>query len=192
MPQARCRGRCIHRPAPRSGLSRRIWWLRKAVCTAAPLLPPVGADAHIGPCRKRPLAKAAAAAEGCLYRVNPSVMVKPCPRVATRSSRPALRSAKASGRPTAAVAYSATGSAPLRASPQGEAWAVAFDEGALADQVSGPMWASAPTTERRRRSGVATSRAADSRPYNGDEGECVRRHLSSVTALRTRDACPYG
>ena len=132
------------------------------------------------------------AAEGCLYRVNPSVMAKPCPRVATWPSRPALRSAKESGCWAAAVAYSATGSAPLRASPQGEAWAAAFDEGALADQASGPMWASAPTRERRRRSGVAARRAADSRPYNGDEGECVRRHLSSVTAPRTRDARPYG
>ena len=114
---------------------------------------------------KRPLAKAAAAAEGCLYRVNPSVMAKPCPRVATRPSRPALRSAKASGCWAAAVAYSATGSAPLRASPQGEAWAAAFDEGALADQASGPMWASAPTRERRRRSDNATRRAANSRSY---------------------------
>ena len=36
-------------------------------------------------------------------------------RVAAKPSRPALRSAKASGCPTAAVACSATGSAPLRA-----------------------------------------------------------------------------
>ena len=44
-----------------------------------------------------------------------------CPRVAAKPSRPALRSAKASGCPTAAVASSAAGGAPLRASPRGEA-----------------------------------------------------------------------
>ena len=44
-----------------------------------------------------------------------------CPRVATKPSRTMLRSAKASGCPTAAVASSAAGGAPLRASPQGEA-----------------------------------------------------------------------
>ena len=123
------------------------------------------------------------AAEGCLYRVNPSVMAKPCPRVATWPSRPALRSAKESGCWAAAVAYSATGSAPLRASPQGEAWGAAFDEGALADQASGPMWASAPTRERRRRSGVAARRAADSRPY-GEIGVGVaqRRKKDAVSS----------
>ena len=116
-------------------------------------------------------------------RHNPSVMAKPCPRVATWPSRPALRSAKESGCWAAAVAYSATGSAPLRASPQGEAWGAAFDEGALADQASGPMWASAPTRERRRRSGVAARRAADSRPY-GEIGVGVaqRRKKDAVSS----------
>ena len=53
----------------------------------------------------------------------PSVRPTACLRVAAKPSRPALRSAKASGCPAAAVAASATGGAPLRASPQGEAWA---------------------------------------------------------------------
>ena len=38
-------------------------------------------------------------------------------------------------------------------SPQGEAWAGVFGGGAFAVQASGPMWASAPTRERRQRSG---------------------------------------
>ena len=45
-------------------------------------------------------------------------MASPCPRVAAKPSRPALRSAKASGCPAAAVASSAAGGAPLRASPK--------------------------------------------------------------------------
>ena len=67
-----------------------------------------------GVCRRR--FRAAAAVR---RHTSPSRFA--CPRVATKPSRPALRSAKASGCPTAAVASSAAGGAPLRASPQGEA-----------------------------------------------------------------------
>ncbi len=40
-----CRGRCLHRPVPRSGLSWRVRWLRKAVCSAAPRASPCTGEA---------------------------------------------------------------------------------------------------------------------------------------------------
>ena len=105
---------------------------------------------------------------------------------------------------TAAVAYSATGSAPLRASPQGETWADTFDGGALVAQASGPMRASAPTRERRSVHSAAALRRrsqvdAQCAPLRGNwrrafcRGRCLHRPETaeggSVRRRHSGDAC---